>query len=116
MARRIAFALAATLWLCPVALAQNADRGRQAFVTRCASCHGTDGNGGELGPAIAARAVLRTDEELRTVLRTGFPAAGMPPFATIADSEAADLVAFVRTLRPRSNIVPTRSRFTSVHV
>jgi hypothetical protein len=35
----------------------------------------------------------------------------LPPFPTIADSEAADLVAFVRTLRPRSNVVPTRSRF-----
>jgi alcohol dehydrogenase (cytochrome c) len=111
-ARRIAFALTATLSICPVALAQNADRGRQAFVTRCASCHGTDGNGGELGPAIAARAVLRTDEELRALLRTGFPAAGMPPFPTIADMEAVDLIAFVRTLRPRNNTVPTRSRFT----
>src|SRR5512132_4077883 len=108
---RIALALAAVLLSGPVAFAQNTDSGRQAFVTRCASCHGTDGNGGELGPAIAARAVLRTDEELKAVLRAGFPAAGMPPFAMLAESEAADLIAFVRTLRPRGNTVPTRSRF-----
>ena len=108
---RCALAVIAALAICPAAAAQNVEGGRKAFVSRCASCHGTDGNGGELGPAIAARAVLRTDEELRTVLKTGFPAAGMPPFANIADSEAADLVAFVRTLRPRSNTVPTRSKF-----
>jgi alcohol dehydrogenase (cytochrome c) len=109
---RIAFALAATLMVCPAVAAQSVDNGRQAFVARCASCHGTDGNGGELGPAIAGRVTLRTDDELKAVLRTGFPAAGMPPFATMADAEAADLVAFLRTLRPRSNVVPERSRFT----
>ena len=92
--------------------AQNVDSGRKAFVTRCASCHGTDGNGGELGPAIAARAILRTDDELRMVLRTGFPAAGMPPFPTLSDAEAADLVAFVRTLKPRTSTVPARLPFT----
>jgi alcohol dehydrogenase (cytochrome c) len=109
---KVAFLVAAAVGCSAPATAQNADAGRKAFVTRCASCHGTDGNGGELGPAIAARAVLRTDDELRTVLRTGFPAAGMPAFASIADAEVSDLIAFVRTLRPRSNVVPERSKFT----
>ena len=108
---RIAFALAAAVAAAPAVAAQNVDSGRQSFVTRCASCHGTDGNGGELGPAIAARAVLRTNDELRAVLRSGFPAAGMPAFATLTDAEAGDLVAFIRTLRPRSNVVPEKSRF-----
>jgi alcohol dehydrogenase (cytochrome c) len=106
--------LAITLLTCPPAFAQNVESGRKAFVTRCASCHGTDGNGGELGPAIAARAILRTDDELRAVLRNGFPAAGMPPFATLPGAEAADLVAFIRTLKPRTSTVPTRSPFTLV--
>ena len=35
--------------------AQPSDTGRQTFVSRCAGCHGTDGNGGELGPAITTR-------------------------------------------------------------
>ena len=35
--------------------AQTPDPGRTTWVSRCAGCHGTDGNGGELGPAIAAR-------------------------------------------------------------
>ena len=111
---RVGLTLAVTLFACPLASAQSVDGGRKAFVTRCASCHGTDGNGGELGPAIAARAILRTDDELRAVLRTGFPAAGMPPFPTLADVEAADLVAFMRTLKPRAGTAPTRSPFTLV--
>ena len=91
------------------AAAQNVDAGRQAFVTRCASCHGTDGNGGELGPAIAARAVVRTDEELRGVLRTRL--SGRRDAAVsddLTDVEASDLIAFVRTLRPR-NARPDRA-------
>lgn len=113
MARNsIGLACAITLLTGALPSAQNVDSGRKAFVTRCASCHGTDGNGGELGPAIAARAILRTDDELRMVLRAGFPAAGMPPFSTLSDAEAADLVAFVRTLKPRTSTVPVRSPFT----
>ena len=113
MARtRIGLACAVALLMCARPSAQNVESGRKAFVTRCASCHGTDGNGGELGPAVAARVILRTDDELRMVLRTGFPAAGMPPFSTLSDAEAADLVAFVRTLKPRTSTVPVRSPFT----
>jgi alcohol dehydrogenase (cytochrome c) len=105
-------ACAVALLMCARPSAQNVESGRKAFVTRCASCHGTDGNGGELGPPIAARVILRTDDELRMVLRTGFPAAGMPPFSTLSDAEAVDLVAFVRTLKPRTSTVPARSPFT----
>ncbi len=113
MARNsIGLACAITLLIGALPSAQNVESGRKAFVTRCASCHGTDGNGGELGPAIAARAILRTDDELRMVLRAGFPAAGMPPFSTLSDAEAADLVSFVRTLKPRTSTVPVRSPFT----
>jgi alcohol dehydrogenase (cytochrome c) len=35
--------------------AQSVDAGRAAFEQRCARCHGADGNGGEMGPAIATR-------------------------------------------------------------
>ena len=49
-----------------VAVAQN---GRQEYVTRCASCHGTDGNGGERGPAIVARLAARNDEQLSSLIR-----------------------------------------------
>ena len=91
-----------------VALAQSPDSGRQAFVSRCAGCHGTDGNGGELGPNIAVRIPSRTDQELTVVIRQGLTAAGMPAFANLTETEAADLVRFLHTLRPRSGLVPER--------
>ena len=79
-----------------VVLAQNPDAGRQTFVSRCAGCHGTDGNGGELGPNIATRVPSRTDQDLTTVLRQGLTAAGMPAFANLSESETAELIQFLR--------------------
>src|SRR5207247_4928340 len=55
------------------ALAQRSDSGRLAFVSRCAGCHGSDGKGGELGPAIAARVPSRTDEDLTSLFQQGLP-------------------------------------------
>src|SRR5262249_30728512 len=76
--------------------------GRTTFVARCAGCHGSDGNGGELGPAITTRVPTRTDQDLSTVIHDGLPAAGMPAFENLTASESADLVRFLRTLRPRN--------------
>ena len=38
--------------------------GRQTFLSRCAPCHGTTGNGGEFAPGIATRIPLRSDDDL----------------------------------------------------
>jgi alcohol dehydrogenase (cytochrome c) len=85
------------------------DAGRQVFVARCAGCHGTDGNGGELGPNIATRVPTRTDQELITVVRQGLVASGMPAFASLSDSETGALVQFLRTLKPRAGSAPERT-------
>ena len=95
-----------------MAAAQSTETGRQAFVARCASCHGTDGNGGEQGPNIATRIPFRTDQELAAVVRDGLPAAGMPAFAGLTGSEAAELIRFLRTLRPRNGAGPARATLT----
>ena len=76
--------------------------GRAIFVSRCAGCHGSDGNGGELGPAITNRVAMRGDQDLAAVIRDGIPAAGMPSSATLTASESAGLVRFLRTLQPRN--------------
>src|SRR5262245_55815225 len=68
-------------------VAQGADSGRQVFVSRCAGCHGTDGNGGELGPNIATRIPTRTDQDLSTVIRQGLTTAGMLAFPNLSDTE-----------------------------
>jgi alcohol dehydrogenase (cytochrome c) len=86
--------------------------GQLTFVSRCAGCHGSDGNGGELGPAITTRVPTRTDQELTATVRDGVPAAGMPSFSNISGSEAADLVRFLRTLLPRNGSQPQRISVT----
>ncbi|HKB11218.1 MAG TPA: PQQ-binding-like beta-propeller repeat protein [Vicinamibacterales bacterium] len=91
-----------------VGAVQTADSGRQIFVSRCASCHGTDGNGGELGPAVTARVPSRTDDDLSSLLAQGLTASGMPAFSNLAVDERTSLIRYLRTLRPRSGSAPER--------
>src|SRR5204862_1269190 len=82
--------LASLLVSCLTVAAQDGNTGRNTYVTRCAGCHGTDGNGGELGPNIAVRLPARTDQELADIVRDGFPAAGMPAFPALS-SQSTEL-------------------------
>ena len=111
-ARRAAISLLLTLIAVSSVAAQTPDAGRQVFVARCAGCHGSDGNGGELGPGIAARVPLRSDADMASLLKLGLPGAGMPSFGTLTDQESADVVRFVRTLRPRAGSGPERGKVT----
>ena len=77
-----------------------ASEGRQIFLTRCASCHGTTANGGEFGPSILDRIRLRTDNELVTLLHNGLQSSGMPAFPDIVGSDRLNLISFLRTLKP----------------
>ena len=88
------------------ATGQNVDAGRATFVSRCASCHGTDANGGELGPAITTRVPTRTDADLLELIRDGRPAAGMPGFPNVTAAQAGEVIAFLRTLKPRAGELP----------
>ena len=92
--------------------AQPNDAGRLLYANRCAGCHGTTGNGGELGPAVTTRVPARTDEELATVIKTGLPNAGMPAFASLSDADVRDAIGFLRTLKPREGLNPVRRRIT----
>jgi alcohol dehydrogenase (cytochrome c) len=90
------------------ATAQEVAAGKRHYDTLCARCHGGDGEGGELGPAIVAKLPTRQDEDLLALVRTGLPAAGMPGFP-IPDGEAKDLVAFLRTMRSENAAPPLRA-------
>jgi len=65
---RIAFVVLAFTLLVSLPSAQTADSGQTTFVNRCAGCHGTDGNGGELGPAIATRVPTLSDQDLANII------------------------------------------------
>src|SRR5436305_11899383 len=106
---RVSVLLLTALLMGPVVMAQGPEAGREAFAARCAGCHGSDGNGGELGPGIATRVPTRTDQELTTLLRQGLPASGMPAFTNLSDTDAASLIQFLRTLKPRAGTAPVRT-------
>ena len=90
--------LAAFLAATGVAVAQ-APEGRLSFESRCAVCHGTDGNGGEHAPSILARVAGQNEQELIALLREGVPLRGMPAFNDVPETELRALAGFVRTLR-----------------
>ncbi len=85
----------------PMAFAQNAEPGRTSFETRCARCHGGDGNGGEMGPPIALRLSAHDNAQLAKVIRDGVPLKGMPP-NVVPEPEMAALVKFLRTIERRA--------------
>ena len=89
-----------TLLLSSTLPAQDADPGRLVFEGRCARCHGGDGNGGDMGPAIRRRLPALSNEQLAKLIRTGTPG-GMPPIQ-VADAEMEPLTRFLRTLQPRN--------------
>ena len=90
-------ALAGLLVTSTSLFAQAVDPGRRAFEARCARCHGADGRGGEMGPAIAERLTPLDDQQLMKLIREGQPLKGMPP-NVVPDAEMADLVTFLRTI------------------
>jgi mono/diheme cytochrome c family protein len=80
--------------------AQDATRGRTAFTTYCAPCHGADGRGGAEGNTDLTRSAIATandgGRQLTEFLKTGRPEKRMPPFS-LSDGQVADLFAFLRT-------------------
>src|SRR5581483_9523997 len=65
------------------------EHGARLYAENCDRCHGPDGkgvSGVDLGSGKLAHAA--TDNQLRTVITTGFPTAGMPAFKF----DAADLI------------------------
>ena len=71
--------------------------GARRYLQFCASCHGSDGQGGDKGPSLATseRVKADTDEDLFQVIHNGTQE-GMPPFAQIGDRNIEVLVRFLR--------------------
>ncbi|MFP5501717.1 MAG: c-type cytochrome, partial [Candidatus Sericytochromatia bacterium] len=67
------------------------------FQSRCAACHGGEGQGG-VGPALTG-VDARGDAFIATMIRDGSPNKGMPAFgAQLSPEELANLVAYVKSL------------------
>jgi len=77
---------------------QEVELGRKSFEGRCAGCHGADGKGGDMAPAITLPLATHTNGQLMSLIRNGLPARGMPP-SRIPGPEMARLLSFLRTIQ-----------------
>ena len=98
------WALIVTIFVGSGAIAQT---GEQEYRSRCAACHGADGNGGERGPAIVTRLRARNDQQLADLIHRGLPGAGMPGYE-MPRAAMTSLIAFLRDLRAPRNRAPER--------
>jgi cytochrome c oxidase cbb3-type subunit III len=75
--------------------------GQRIFTSRCASCHGLDGRGGERAPDISSNPQVQrlSDLRLRRIVADGRPDFGMPAFRLIGPSEIKRVVEYLRTLQ-----------------
>jgi putative heme-binding domain-containing protein len=85
--------------------------GRQTFASRCASCHGLDGRGGERAPNIAENPKVRSlsDVQILHIIENGIPGAGMPAFHSLASSDRKAVVTYLRTLAGTKRTVTKRT-------
>jgi cytochrome c oxidase cbb3-type subunit III len=81
--------------------------GAAIFAANCAGCHGADGRGGEHAPNIATNPEVQhlMDRELAGIIRYGISGAGMPAFPSLKQQEVADVLAWLRVLQGRGDIV-----------
>lgn len=81
--------------------------GTKIFKARCAGCHGADARGTGKGPGLAGNPQLsgQSVDQLREIVRQGFPNSGMPAFDLPLD--VLDAVAgYVRTLNAGVTVGP----------
>jgi len=86
-----------------------APAGQQLFSSTCAGCHGLDGRGGEHAANIATNNSVQrlSDRDLARIVRNGFPASGMPGFASRLDNGQIDaLIKYLRSLQGQRETVP----------
>jgi mono/diheme cytochrome c family protein len=83
-----------------------AAEGKEVYIAKCAPCHGPNGEGkaaiakmyNVTMPALASKEVqAKTDAQLQQVILKG--QGKMKPVSGVTEKQAADVIAFVRTLK-----------------
>lgn len=77
----------------------NTATGQALYTRSCSGCHGIDARGTDQGPALVGnnRVRARSIQNLRELIRTGIPRAGMPAFY-FSGAQLEDVAAFVHSL------------------
>jgi ubiquinol-cytochrome c reductase cytochrome c subunit len=82
----------------PLTAAGDPERGSSIFAKHCATCHGADARGGELGTSLVEEPVLLRERDFAEVVRKG--RRRMPGFElAVKSSEEAHLLAWLRQQR-----------------
>jgi cytochrome c oxidase cbb3-type subunit 3 len=94
----------------------DASRGATTYKTYCASCHGTNGDGGTAGSIVDPNFLnLVSDQGLRTTVVVGRADLGKPdwrgnvPGHPMSAQEIADVVAWLAAQRQRTNVAANKS-------
>jgi ubiquinol-cytochrome c reductase cytochrome c subunit len=76
----------------------NVERGRAIYQAQCAACHGRDGTGGQVGPALRNESLRRTTAAVRAIILQ--PEPPMPKLfpVRLSASDVRDVSAYVETL------------------
>ena len=81
--------------------------GKDLFAQKCKACHGAEGQGNPaiakamkvtLKPLGAKEVLAKSDDDLKKIILSGM--GKMKPVASLSAAQAADIVTFVRTLKP----------------
>ena len=84
-------------------------RGKTIFESKCATCHGLDGLGGEHAPDIVRRSAAKTlsDHALLDLIHEGIQESGMPGFPSMNKEDAQAVVTYLRSLQGKSTMNST---------
>lgn len=92
--------------------------GSKLFLDRCSSCHGPDGNGSQVGPALVGREFEHGDSDwavYRTV-RDGVPSTAMAGTPGLSETERWQVIAYVRSLAADRNDSIVRASAPNIDV
>jgi putative heme-binding domain-containing protein len=78
------------------------------FASHCAACHGLDGKGSERGPNLVSRPEVEklSASELESIISSGVPGTGMPPFRQLGRPAISTLITYVKTLQGKGARIP----------
>jgi putative heme-binding domain-containing protein len=73
------------------------EQGKRLFGQNCSVCHGADAGGGD-GPNLHGVPASLGDRAVQDIIRRGIAGTAMPGSSTVSEKEAANIVAYIRTL------------------
>ena len=86
-----------------------AERGKVAFTSICAACHGASGEGGGNVPALRSATIRQTsDGELFWYITRGDVNNGMPSLATLPESMRWQIISYLRSIKDMGSSPPPK--------